>query len=960
MKTTIIRGIFSLGFFAVLMACSTKKDKFLNRNFQALNTEFNVLYNGDIALQEGITTLKATYKDNYWEILPVERLEVKKDIALPGESKNASFERAEDKATKAIQKRSMLIGGSEKNPQIDEAYLLLGKSRYYDQRFIPALEAFNYILYKYPQSDKIYLAKIWREKTNIRLENEGLAVVNLTKLLSEIKFKNQVFADANAILSQAYINLEQKDSAISKLKIATKFTKEDEEKARYQFILGQLYESVNQPDSAFSAFQSVIDMKRKSPRQYIIQAHAKQAQQFDFKKGDTIAFLEKFNKLIEDRENRPYLDVLYHQKALFYDKQNKDKQAIAFYNKSLRSNSQDQYLIASNYRNLAELHFNNAKYQTAGNYYDSTLVVLQERTREHKAIKKKRDNLQDVIKYEGIAQRNDSILNVLALSKEDQYSFYNDYIDKIKKEDALKAKLEKEKREHEARNEASNNGFGNDGKSLENSRLGTKKAMALDAIKEAKTPSFGNSNAGGSSFYFYNSTTVETGKLEFRKYWGNRALKDNWRIATSGKGTANETSNDGPNTEEITSEKERSFEEMAKDNPRYNPDFYINQLPQSPIVKDSLAKERNFAYYQLGLIYKEKFKEYQLAADRLEILLRSQPEERLVLPGMYNLYKVYEIINKDKAAALKDKIIGLYPDSRYAQLLQRGSTGDSNDQDPEVVYKALYKMLENGDYRNALTQTEIAINNYSGEEIISKFEYLKAILNGKLKGLTDYKNGLNFVALNYPNSSEGKDAEVFLNTRMPQLENLDFNQEVPNSWKIIFAADNPEDKKTKVLIEKVTKFVKERGSDQLTTTIDIYTLDKNFLVIHGIKTEEVAKGIASILKEFKDYKITEPSIVISNENYKVVQIKKCLDNYLNPDYVPLEKKTFAAPVTPKEVEKPQNNKPQVPGQKQDKKTEIRNREAEKQKTSGEKRSGLERKEGRMQMMPPGTDFEKKP
>jgi hypothetical protein len=27
----------------------------------------------------------------------------------------------------------------EKNFQIDEAYLMLGKSRYYDQRFIPAL-----------------------------------------------------------------------------------------------------------------------------------------------------------------------------------------------------------------------------------------------------------------------------------------------------------------------------------------------------------------------------------------------------------------------------------------------------------------------------------------------------------------------------------------------------------------------------------------------------------------------------------------------------------------------------------------------------------------------------------------------------------------------------------------------------------------------------------------------------
>ena len=52
----------------------------------------------------------------------------------------------------------------------------------------------------------------------------------------------------------------------------------------------------------------------------MIQAHAKQAGQFDYIKGDTIAFLKKFNDLIEDRENRPYLDVLHHQVALFYDK----------------------------------------------------------------------------------------------------------------------------------------------------------------------------------------------------------------------------------------------------------------------------------------------------------------------------------------------------------------------------------------------------------------------------------------------------------------------------------------------------------------------------------------------------------------------------------------------------------------------------------------------------------------
>jgi hypothetical protein len=36
-------------------------------------------------------------------------------------------------------------------------------------------------------------------------------------------------------------------------------------------------------------------------------------------------------------------------------------------------------------------------------------------------------------------------------------------------------------------------------------------------------------------------------------------------------------------------------------------------------------------------------------------------------------------------------------------------------------------------------------------------------------------------------------------------------------------------------------------------------MDKNFIVIHGSKTEDYAKGIASILKEFKEYKIQTSS-----------------------------------------------------------------------------------------------------
>ena len=148
----------------MLVGCSRKKDNFINRKWHSIGTEYNILYNGNIALEQGRSSLNDSYTDNYWEILPVERMQITEELLLPGETRNADFEIAQEKAVKAIQKHSMNIQGKERNPQIDEAYLLLGKARYFDQRFIPALESFNYILYKYPASNNINLAKVWREK----------------------------------------------------------------------------------------------------------------------------------------------------------------------------------------------------------------------------------------------------------------------------------------------------------------------------------------------------------------------------------------------------------------------------------------------------------------------------------------------------------------------------------------------------------------------------------------------------------------------------------------------------------------------------------------------------------------------------------------------------------------------------------------------------------------------------
>jgi Leucine-rich repeat (LRR) protein len=64
LKSTIIKYTLAIGFLLFLIACSVKKDRFINRNFHAVTTEYNVLYNGNIALDKGLENLNMLYSLN--------------------------------------------------------------------------------------------------------------------------------------------------------------------------------------------------------------------------------------------------------------------------------------------------------------------------------------------------------------------------------------------------------------------------------------------------------------------------------------------------------------------------------------------------------------------------------------------------------------------------------------------------------------------------------------------------------------------------------------------------------------------------------------------------------------------------------------------------------------------------------------------------------------------------------
>lgn len=843
-----MKSIYKITLFllavVLLAACSRKKNSWKNRNLQAVATEFNTLYNGDVAFDNGKRQLALGYRDNFWEILPVERIDIQEtEGKTPGATKSGDFNRAEEKAAKAIQKHSMYIDGREYNPQIDEAYMLLGKARYYDGRFIPALDAFNFILDRYPTSNSINIAKVWKAKTNIRLNNEEFAIENLKRMFELAELEEEEISDGAAMMVQAYINLDSLPQALDYIKLAVENTKDNELKGRYTFIQGQLYDRLDKQDSANIAFDKVIAMNRKTSRSYLINAHIEKGRNFDYDKGDRIAFLELLQDLEKDRENRPFLDIIYNQMGLYYQNTDSLTAAVDYYNKSIKAFKQDRVLQSVNYNTLAEINFDNAEYKNAGAYYDSTLVFLVENSREWRRTTKKRENLDDVIKYEDIAVTNDSILTLVKMSDTEQLAYFTDYTSKLQ-ERAVKDSLEAAKNKRKI----ANNEFFEKGKAASGPRK-------------------------GSTFYFYNPTTVAYGKGEFRKIWGDRRLEDNWRLSSKKS-----------SLESI--DEEVKEEAPIAENELFNPETYIARIPTDEKVIDSLTKDRDLAYYQLGLIYKEKFKEYELAANRLEKLLTYNPEDRLIVPAEYNLYKIYELLERPAdAERYKNDILNNYADTRYAEILRNPNSQLATDESsPEFKYKQLYNEFEASKYAYVIEKSDEYITIYNGNPIVPKLELLKATALARERGFEAYKKALNFVSLNYPNSAEGKQAQEIYTKVLPTIADTDFTKgENSNSWKLVYKFTSTELEEAQKLKDLLDKAIKELNYTNMTTSMDYYNPETRLIIVHGLNSKMGSEGFGEILKERKGFKIKKPFFEISSPNYKIIQIHKNLDSYLTQE-----------------------------------------------------------------------------
>lgn len=732
MKNT--KKIIALGFFIVVaIACGTKKNTFVSRNYQALTSKYNVLFNGQEALLSGVEEINANYKDDWFQRLPIEPIEFEEkraDISSFGlgagfdsnenDSKKTltTFDKAEEKSVKAIQKHGMNIGGFERNRQIDDAYFLLGKSRYYQQRFIPAIEAFNYVIANYPNANLIADTKIWRAKSEIRVDNEEMAIGTLRLLLIvrdtlEANLPDETRENGYTALAMAYLKSDSIQKAKESLLLATKTLKDKDQAARNLFILGQMYAEENKKDSAITMFTKLINFNN-APYKYKIHAEIEVAKN-SVNDSMSVETLSRLQKLIKNRDNRPYLDALYYQTGVLNENQDSIQLAISNYNNSLRAANGGEKQRTFTHENLGNIYFKNSKYQYASAHYDSVLQISRDSLDLRiRRIRRKQKSLISLIKFENLVQKNDSILKLVGLSKEDQKAYFENYISKLKKAD-----------EDDAQLRLNQMAFGNNNTSL--------------------------ASADKGKWYFYNTQSTSIGATEFKKIWGNRRLEDNWRWAEKAKNK--------PQENEVT--------KVNQKNERYDLESYISKIPAEKTIIDSLFFDRNQALFELGLIYKEQFNNLKLAKERLEKVASLQPNEELILPINWHLYQITtKLGNVEKASVYKNLILTKFPDTKFAQILLNLNAeikAEVAENEVEKQYKELYYLFKDSKYEKLIPKIDAILPSISNSEFLPKFELLKAYAVGKSKDKESYKKALEFVAVNYGSFEEGKKAKEIVN-----------------------------------------------------------------------------------------------------------------------------------------------------------------------------------------------------
>ena len=176
----LLPAMVILAFAMTIAGCSTQKNTAKSRWWHAFNARYNTYYNGTVAYIEGSLEKENGNKDNYSEMIPYYTVGNKNSREL-GKS---NYDRAIEKCEKAIHQHSIKrrpvwdkkrrktakdlewLQRREYNPFLWKAWMLMGRSQFFEGDFQSAAATFAYMSRLYATQPGIYgKARAWLAKS---------------------------------------------------------------------------------------------------------------------------------------------------------------------------------------------------------------------------------------------------------------------------------------------------------------------------------------------------------------------------------------------------------------------------------------------------------------------------------------------------------------------------------------------------------------------------------------------------------------------------------------------------------------------------------------------------------------------------------------------------------------------------------------------------------------------------
>jgi tetratricopeptide (TPR) repeat protein len=727
-------------------------------------THFNYYYNSNNRVNMVIERAKASFKDDYAQLLPF----------YPFTLDNTKSQKIELDSV-IISSTAGILLHDLRSDWVDNMYLLIGKAYFYRKDFDSANLTFRFINYnlfprkkKNDDDDKVigttpeasngtisiankekqnFVQKIislppsrndaliWLARTLIEQEQYGEAAGLVNTLQNDPNLPKRLQNDLAEVTS--YLNYKQSsyDSAAVYLEKALTAADTKQDKSRWEFLLGQLYEMNGQYEKA-STYYSKASKHTVDPL-LDIYAQLNEAKMYkgtgDIKELNNS--ISNLLKMARKDKFEAYKDIIYYSAAQLTLQRPDTVNAIIYYKKSLKYNEGNIHYKNLAFLQLGDIAYKQKQYRIAAAMYDSLNLSDTTLAKQIADLQLRKETLGLIVEKITVIEREDSLQRIAALAPADRDAFIKKIVKQLRKEQGLKED-----------NNNNNGGGGFGGSSNRNEPVDL----------------FGSSNRG--EWYFYNSSLKGKGFNEFKSKWGNRVNVDNWRRkaavdlaggATSGNSKDKGTSK-GPTAEanaKAAAASELNYDALAAN---------IPLTPEKIDTSNSLIATNMLA---LAKLYQSNLEDYEQAIITYEEYLKRFPTKLVdgeVYMGLYFCYN--KLGNIAKADYYKNLLNTKFGNSKFAQMVNNPASLNPKTKSPEAtkLYENIYNLFIEGNFEKAIAEKKKADSVYSNNYWTPQLLYIEALYNVRQKNDSLAIVGLNNIIQTYPSSALKTKAQTMI------------------------------------------------------------------------------------------------------------------------------------------------------------------------------------------------------